>query len=570
MIDVKLCAINSKYSHSSLAVWYLKAAVLKFSDMDINCQIVEGTINESEDILYERIADNVKIFAFSCYIWNIEIVKSVAKRLKNQFPNAKIIFGGPEVSYNADEILQKLDFVDFVISGEGERPFARLIEVIANEEKIPKNLGICYRDDAEIVISEPFISGEIPPDPYSEEYFSTLNGRIAYVESTRGCPFSCAFCLSGRCTKVINFDTTALEEQLIKLSNSSTRTIKFVDRTFNANKARSKKILRFILDNYGGKIRDDVCFHIEAAGDILDDETIEIISKMPEGALQIEIGMQSFNEETLSYINRKTNTKKLIENIKKLTSCGNVHLHVDLIIGLPFEDFSSFRDSFNTAFSLGADMLQVGFLKLLYGADMREDGEKFPCKFSGTPPYEVKSTPWLTEKEVLELKNLEDAVDRLYNSGRFIRTVDFILESTGITAFELFYSFGNYVATLGTYKISLDEYTSAVLEFFGAMENIDKSALRDVMVCDRFSVNSFGALPKCLQIHDPKTVSSALAYLELSPETARKKSVKRSIAILYSRSKSDKIAAVFADYDTNSKNYHGISAPNYKITEFFF
>ncbi len=570
MIDVKLISINSKYSHSSLAVWYLKAAVQKFSNLSINCQIVEGTINESENVLYDRIAHNAQIFAFSCYIWNIDVVKKLANRIKSEYPNAKIIFGGPEVSYNAAEILQKLQYVDFIISGEGERPFPALIEAIAKSENPPINLGICYRNDDEIVVSEPFISGEIPPDPYSDEYFTTLNGRISYVESTRGCPFSCAFCLSGRCTKVINFDTTLLEEQLIKLSNSSTHTIKFVDRTFNANKARSKKILRFILENYGGKIRGDVCFHIEAAGDILDDETIEIIGKMPEGALQIEIGMQSFNEETLRYINRKTDTKKLTENIKKLTSYGNVHLHVDLIIGLPLEDFSSFRDSFNKAFSLGADMLQVGFLKLLHGADMREDDEKFPCKFSQNTPYEVTSTPWLSEKEVLELKNLEDAVDRLYNSGRFIRTVEFILASADISPFELFYSFGNYIATLGTYKISLDDYTSAVLEFFGAYDKIDKSALRDVMVCDRFSVNSFGALPKCLQIHDPKTVSLALAFLELSPETTRKKSVKRSIAILYSRSTEDKTCAVFADYDTSCKNSHGISAPNYKITEFFF
>ena len=232
-----------------------------------------------------------------------------------------------------------------------------------------------------------------------------------------------------------------VKKDIINLSLSGTKTIKFVDRTFNADSKRANEIIKFILDNRGSHIPENVCFHFEIAGDILDEESIKILNSAPKGSIQLEIGMQSFNEKTLAYINRKTNTAKLIENIKKLLAPGNLHIHIDLIAGLPFEGLESFEHSFDIGYNLRSNMLQLGFLKLLHGAEMRENFEKYPCEFSKEPPYEVISTQWTDENDLALLHKVEDALERLYNSGRFIETVDYVLDKTCSTPFKFFKNF---------------------------------------------------------------------------------------------------------------------------------
>ncbi len=491
MYDIVICSLSAKYPHMSLAPWCLFSSI-KQNVTNCNAFVYENTINSNFDkTLEELISYNSHIYAFSCYIWNISIVLKLCNAIKKQLPNVTILLGGPEVSYNANEVLAENNFVDFVISGEGERPICEFLNQHFGEKKYINVSGLCFRGR----IEKPFICDIEPLSPYGEEFFEKVSGRILYIETTRGCPYSCAFCLSGRCGGVRYFSLDRVFSEIKVLANSGTKTIKFVDRTFNANTERANKILSFIIENSGKTFKSDVCFHFEIAGDILRESTFEILNSAPYGLFQLEIGMQTFNEKTLKHINRKTNTKKLIDNIKRLISFGNIHIHVDLIAGLPFEGITSFEETFLKAYSLGADMLQLGFLKLLHGSPMREESKKFPCEYSKIPPYEVTSTPWLSKEDLMLLKKCEDALERLYNSGRFLSVLDYLVNELNANSFKLFCEFGTFVDT----DLSLDDYSKAFYEWILHKFDIEPGKLRDLFVIDRLSSNSSGKLPAFLK-----------------------------------------------------------------------
>ena len=383
-MKVLICCLNSKYIHASLAPWCLFSGVKAFAKNDYDIKVLESTINANlHDFAKKIILEKPQAVSFSCYIWNITQTLEICKEIKEKL-DCKIILGGPEVAYRPKDVLEKYDFIDFVLSGEGEWNFPLLLDNINGDLNTVD--GLTYRKKNEIITISEKEYNETPPSPYSDDFYNNLKGRIAYIETSRGCPYRCAFCLSGRCSKLRFFDLEQVKKDIINLANSGTQTLKFVDRTFNANSKRANEILTFIKDNYGTKIPENICFHFEIAGDILTNDTLEILSQMPIGAVQLEIGMQSFNEDTLKAINRKTNTEKLIRNIKKLLGMGNMHIHIDLIAGLTGEDLESFKNSFNIGYSLKAHMLQMGFLKLLYGADMRENPQDFPCEYTETPP----------------------------------------------------------------------------------------------------------------------------------------------------------------------------------------
>ena len=526
-----------------MAPWCLFSGLKTYSKEEHFCKIVEGTINEPIEKVFERIAfEKPNIIGLSCYIWNIKSVIVLGKMLKEIFPDCKIILGGPEVSYNAKSFLDEHQWCDFIVSGEGEYPFTVLCDALISERNLDIP-GICFRNGDKIVVNEPYIAEDEPPSPYCEEYFENLRGRIAYLETSRGCPYSCAFCLSGRCGGVRFFDIERAKKEMLLLAKSGTQTVKLVDRTFNANKSRAKELWKFVINEHGKGIPENVCFHFEIAGDILDEESIEILNSAPKGSIQLEIGMQSFNEKTLAYINRKTNTAKLIENIKKLLAPGNLHIHIDLIAGLPFEDIESFERSFNIGYDLRSNMLQLGFLKLLHGAEMRENFEKYPCEFSKEPPYEVISTQWTDEKDLAILHNVEDALERLCNSGRFIGTVDYVLEKTGLSPFEFFKRFGNFAAEHSKPLVSLDDYTEMAYGYLSGLEEIDPSVLKDKMICDRLCSNSSGKLPDVLKVKNPEIKKIRLA-VEAEEGSQRKPGIKRGFALLESEN-----AAVFADYE---------------------
>ena len=539
-MKVIIACLNSKYIHASLAPWCLLSGIRALCACSIDAKVMEATINSDINSFAEQIIKEAPdIVSFSSYIWNIEKTFELCRILKEK-TGCTIILGGPEVSYRAKNVLENYSYIDFVLSGEGEKSFPKFIDAYSNNGDYNKVSGLSYRANDNIISIPEEECTETPPSPYSEEFFDNLKGRISYIETSRGCPYRCAFCLSGRCSPLRFFDIEQVKKDIIKLAVSGTKTIKFVDRTFNAKADRANEILDFILSKYGTEIPEGTCFHFEIAGDILKGSTMEILAKAPKGVFQLEIGMQSFNEETLKAINRKTDTKKLVENIKKLISFGNMHIHIDLIAGLTGEDIKSFERSFDIGYSLKANMLQMGFLKLLYGADMRENKEKYPCEFNENPPYEVTSTPWLSNDEIIKLKKCEDALERMYNSGRFLFTLDYLLEECGYTPFRLFMDFGNEI---NGNKMSLSDYAIHIYYYF--KELADPERLRETLICDLLSSSSALQIPEIFKRkNDP-------LYKKVKKHFTEDKNALNKIAILYKTQK------VFVVNQRSQKDFNG-------------
>ncbi len=532
-----LCALNSKYVHTSLSVRYIKAYADKYCK-NIKCSIVEETINQDiHETAKKILAENPDIIAFSCYIWNIEQVLEMCRTVKKESPDTVIVLGGPEVSFNPTDYLKNPD-IDYVQCGDGEKPITALFDCIATDGNIPEGLGICYKDGNNIFISPPYCEKDLDSieSPYTDEYISAINGRIAYMESSRGCPFSCAFCLSGADRGVRYFSDKYTENAILKLWKSGAKTIKFIDRTFNAKASHADRVISFILDNRQS-MPENVCFHFEISADILRDSTINLLKTAPAGLFQIEAGLQSFNHHTLEAVSRKMDTDKICENVRRIISFGNIHTHIDLIAGLPYEDFESFRDSFNKAYSVGASMLQLGFLKLLHGSRLRSQTAEYGYEYSDKAPYEIISTKWVSREEMNLLKEVEDTNEKIANSGRFERALEYVLSASGKTPFDLFLGFGRKK------PMSLDEYTALVFEYFSGLEGVDRARLRDLMCCDRLASNTSGKLPECLKIQD-KYLAKITYQLEINPETAPKPGDKRAVCILYTQNK-----VVFADYN---------------------
>lgn len=553
---VVLCCLNSKYIHTSLAPWCIYTSAKKRCRADISLNVIEGTVNEKEESVLERLlSDAPDVIAFSCYIWNIKAVLSISDKIKKHNPDLKIIMGGPEVSYCQRSIFLENPSVDFIASGEGEVTVPELINRLSRglDTDIP---AVSYRTAEGVHIDRRIAPTDESISPYCEEYFQNLNGRIAYIESSRGCPFNCAFCLSGRLGKVRYIDIARVKSEMIKLAQMGAKTVKFVDRTFNCNKSRAGEILTFIIDNYGKDIPEGTCFHFEIAADLLDDKLFGIISRLPVGAVQFEIGIQSFNEETLKAINRKTDILKVTENIKRLVLFSNCHIHVDLISGLPEEGFDSFVDGFNKAYNLGANMLQLGFLKLLKGTQMAENREKYPCEYSCEPPYQVISTPWVSKEELEKLHIAENESDRLHNSGRFICTLEYVLSVSKIPPFKLFYGLGEHLRALGEKgSIPLDRYTNLIYGYFSSLDGVEVARLRDVMIYDRISTNNSGVIPESLKVED----RNMKKVRNLIKEVAPLKSVcNRSVAILYTENK-----AIYCDYE-----YRNPVTGRYNVAEY--
>lgn len=497
-MKIIIACLNSKYIHASLAPWCLNAGVKNYCKSNVESKVMESTVNgDIYSFAKTIIEEKPELVSFSSYIWNITKTLEVCRYIKE---NSDIItvLGGPEVSYRAEDVLKNYTFVDYVLCGEGELSYPKLIDTVAITGDLSSVSGLCYRNGEKVIkVPESEYIGT-PPSPYCDDFYNNLNGRIAYLETSRGCPYRCAFCLSGRCSELRFFDLEQVKKDILKLSVSGTKTVKFVDRTFNANSKRANEIIKFILEKRGSEIPENVCFHFEIAGDILTEETFALLENAPIGLFQLEIGMQSFNEDTLKAINRRTNTEKLIKNIERLVSFNNMHIHIDLIAGLTGEDLKSFERSFNIGYSLKAQMLQMGFLKLLFGADMRENPEKYPCEFNSEPPYEVISTPWLSSDEIKGLKKCEDALERLYNSGRFLFTLDYLIDECGFEPFRLFYDFGNFA---DGNKMNLSDYALKVYEYFS--DKCDKEILTEKLHCDLLSCSSALQIPEMLKTKHP-------------------------------------------------------------------
>ncbi len=481
-MKILLVAINAKYIHSNLAVYSLKAYAEKCLGEELlegnEIEIAEYTINryETEIIqdIYERKPD---VLTFSCYIWNIEYVTNVIDDLRKVLPNVPIWLGGPEVSYNATAVLQKYPFVKGIFRGEGEETFTKVVrEWICNKEsetaerkvvRTPdfdeRDLQDCAREPIEYYPSSDDYLRDIPGITYREcvdgfihnnedaamvdmstipFVYNNLNdfqNRIIYYESSRGCPFSCSYCLSS-IDKSLRFrDIELVKKELKFFLDNKTAQVKFVDRTFNCKRNHSDEIWRYIKENDNGITN----FHFEIAADIMTDEEIEIISDMRPGLIQLEIGVQTTNPDTINLIDRKMDFAKVSEVVEKLKKPRNIHLHLDLIAGLPGEDINSFINSFNMVYGLKPDELQLGFLKVLHGSKIEEQVGKNNMQYSSRPPYEILSTKWISYDDILRLKRVEEVLEIYYNSGQFKYSIA-ELEKYFDNAFEMYDKLGNY------------------------------------------------------------------------------------------------------------------------------
>ncbi len=525
--------INSKYVHSSLASWYLAAAL---REAGFECRVLEGSINEDLSVHIARAeAADADIVALSCYIWNIDTVLTLASSIKERDPSRIVVLGGPEVSSRAEQILNEYGFVDYVLSGEGEVPITELVRALSRGTGVEVDAGISYRGS----ISAPYSMKTDPPLPYGEEYLRALKGRISYIETSRGCPFGCAYCLSGR-DGVRFFDIERSKKDILTLARSGSRTVKFVDRTFNADRARARELFSFIMDaREQGTVPDGVTFHFEIAGELVDASTLELLKKAPAGLFQLEIGVQSFNEKTLKAINRYTDLEKLSDVIREISAQNNIHVHTDLIAGLPHEDIESFRRSYERLAELCPHKIQLGFLKLLHGTDMREKKDIYPCEFDHSAPYKVRGTPWLSADDIRELEYVEWANDKIMYSGRFSRTVEYLMSAAGHGNYSLALELGR--ALCENAALALDDLFGALYEHCRSMEGVDAEVLRDRLLYDRIECNNSCVIPHPLRVHDTRMRMISDKLAELYPPA---RGVRRCIGILYSEDK-----VIFADYD---------------------
>ena len=418
-----LIAINAKYIHSNLAVYSLKASAGQWKD---EVEIAEYTINHlREDILADIYRRKPDVAAISCYIWNMEYVQSLLKDLKKVLPEVDIWLGGPEVSYDCEEVLAREPSVRGIMAGEGETTFRELLGWYHGEGSLAEIKGLVYRDEAgkfcrtgvreyEKLDELPFVYGDM----------TKFQNRIIYYESSRGCPFSCSYCLSSIDKRVRFRSLPLVKKELAFFLEQKVPQVKFVDRTFNVNHARTKELLRFIKENDNGITN----FHFEISADLLDDEEIGLLNSLRPGLVQLEIGVQSTEGQVLTAIHRAVDFDVIVDKVRRIQKGRNVHQHLDLIAGLPYGTLKEFRSSFNDVYSLRPQQFQLGFLKVLKGSEMGRRAEEFGVVRTDRPPYEVLSTDWLSYGEVLKIKGIEEMVEVYYNSWQFARTVELLTE----------------------------------------------------------------------------------------------------------------------------------------------
>lgn len=440
MPSVLLVGINAKFIHTNLAIRSLKANAGQYKKQ---IEIAEYTINQrQEEILRGIYAKKPEVIGFSCYLWNAEYVFSLAAELKKILPGVIVFAGGPEVSYHPKEVLQKHPSIDFVMAGEGERTFYRYMEYRQGDGEINKLSdlgGLAYREGGEIYQTTPASEMNLDELVFPYENLQGLENRILYYESMRGCPFSCSYCLSSidRTTRFKSPEKT--EGELDFFLSHKVSQVKFVDRTFNCNHAYAYRIWQYIGEHDNGITN----FHFEIAGDLLQEEDFKLFQTFRAGLVQFEIGVQSTNKKTIQAIRRKMDLSQLRENVSRVKQTKNIHQHLDLIAGLPYEDLQSFKNSFNDVYAMKPDQLQLGFLKVLDGSYMHEAQLEYKIQYSNRPPYEVLSTKWLSYEDICQLKRVEEMVEVYYNSLQFTASMMF-LEKIFESAFELYQSLGTY------------------------------------------------------------------------------------------------------------------------------
>lgn len=482
-MKILLVACNAKYIHSNLAVYDLQAYAFDYADHIV---LKEYTINQQkDDIMRDIYLEHPDVVCVSCYIWNLSFVKELMADLIKILPGADFWAGGPEVSYDAEKFLTENSEFKGVMVGEGEETFKELAGYYV--EKNPQNLkdmtGICYRDGDQIIHNGWRQIMDLSSIPFIYKDLSEFKNRIIYYESSRGCPFSCSYCLSSIDKKLRFRDTETVKKELQFFIDNKVPQVKFVDRTFNCKHDHAMAIWKYINEHDNGVTN----FHFEISADLLREEELQEMSTMRPGLIQLEIGVQSTNPDTIKAIHRTMDFEKLKGIVDRIHSFGNIHQHLDLIAGLPYEDYDSFRHSFNDVYALKPQQLQLGFLKVLKGSHMMEMCREYGIVYKTQEPYEVLSTKWLDYDHVLKLKTVENMVEVYYNSGQFQNTLEY-LENFFQDAFSIYERLGSFYMEKGYGDVShtrMRRY-EILLEFLEDVPEISMDQVKDQMVYDLY------------------------------------------------------------------------------------
>ncbi|WP_114651293.1 B12-binding domain-containing radical SAM protein [Clostridium perfringens] len=491
-MKILLTAINSKYIHSNLAVRYLKAFT---KDLDFQGDIKEFSINDRvENILEGIIEEKPDVVAFSCYIWNMEFVNRLAELIKLVDPNIEILYGGPEVSYEGKEFLENHEG-EYVIVGEGEKTFREFVLYKLGEGKIEDIKGLNYKRDGKVFENPKRPEMDMNELVFPYTYEEDINNKIVYYEASRGCPFKCKYCLSSVMHGVRFLDVERVKKELKYFMERGLKLVKFVDRTFNCNREYTVELLKYLSEQ-----DTETRFHFEVAADLLTEEQIEILNNAPKGRFQLEVGVQTTNNEVLHNINRYITYENIKEKVLKVAAGKNVMQHLDLIAGLPGEDLESFKKSFNDVHAIRPDEIQLGFLKLLKGSSMREEAEKWGIVYSPYAPYEIIRSKDISYEELLLLKKVEAMVDKYYNSCKFNNVIKFFLNIYE-KPFDFYYDLAMFFEEKGNFKRSIGnvEYYKILLDFY--LEKIggeDEGLFKEVLKFDYLCFNKKRWLPDFL------------------------------------------------------------------------
>lgn len=490
-MNVVVATLNAKYIHTSLALRYLKA----FARDEFDVQIAEFTIKDpAMSIVADLFARKPDVIGFSCYIWNIEETIVVVDMLRKVLPGVKLMLGGPEVSYDTELWMNRLPAVDFIVMGEGEETFRDLLRQIAGERKYHFVFGLAYRKGEQVIINpgRPKLDLNAIPSPhrFQEDVASLLN-RVVYFETSRGCPFSCQFCLSSIEVGVRYFDMDWVKEELTYLIDSGAKLIKFVDRTFNIKRDYAMEIFRFLIDNHRGCV-----FQFEITADIMRPEVLDFLAEnAPPGVFRFEIGVQSTNDPTNIAVQRRQNFAKLTRTVVKIKESGKIDQHLDLIAGLPHEDYDTFRKTFNDVFALRPEELQLGFLKMLRGTGLRNDAEKFGYTYMERAPYEMLGNDLMPFSDIVRIKRVEDVLEKYWNAHRMNRTMEYLVAQAYPSPFDFFQAFGDYWESRGWSRIGhqLEDLFTRLWEFLevDAAPGLDADTAMGLLKLDYYAQHKY-------------------------------------------------------------------------------
>lgn len=495
-MKILLTTLNSKFIHTNLGIRYLNQMIKDIEDIDVD--IREYTINNELDFILKDIYSNsYDVILFSTYIWNVNDIVKISNNLKKVNPNIKIALGGPEVTYDSEESMSKYAFIDYILYGEGELIVRDFIKYLSGYMNIEDVDGVVYRNNGKVIKNKPMKPIEnldIIPSPYENLNKEEYENRIVYYETSRGCPFNCQYCLSSTLQGLRYFSIDRVKKDLKALIDARVSQIKFIDRTFNANKKFAMEIMKFLMENDN----DYTTYHFEVTAHLLTEDMLDFLKGCKEGLFQFEIGVQTTNEKVLEAVGRRDDFSKLSYVVQKIASYRNIHQHLDLIAGLPYEDYKSFENSFNDVFNLGIEHLQLGFLKMIKGTGIRNNADEHGFRYKDYPPYEVLYNKYISYNKILKLKDIEEILEKYFNSKNFVLSMRYIIHNYyKESPFKFFEDFATYFDKNGYFNMSQgkNQLYKILLDFYIQKINKNIELFTEIIKYDYISLGKTSNIP---------------------------------------------------------------------------